>query len=56
MGDRQRWQLDEAFVRWMIDQAYLAVDPKDGKIKHCFSGDGIVLYMHEAWCAARNKR
>jgi hypothetical protein len=46
-----RWQDDSDFVRWMYSRNYLLVDPSDGKIKHHFTGDGIILYMYEAWCA-----
>ena len=46
----RRWQDDKAFVDWLVSQeyAYLEAD----KVKHHFTGAGVVLYMHEAWTAA----
>jgi len=47
-----KWQDDSAFIGWMYEHKYIEVDPGDGKVKHYFSGDGIILYMHEAWRGA----
>lgn len=46
-----RWQDDAPFLKWMIEMRYVLIE-KD-ELRHPFSGDGIVLYMHEAWCAGR---
>lgn len=51
----KRWQDDVAFVAWMCSKNYIVTDAKGGtRLKHFFSGDGIILYMHEAWCAGRD--
>jgi hypothetical protein len=48
-----RWQHDSAFVDWMRSMGYIITTTESGAVlKHYFTGDGIVLYMYEAWCAA----
>jgi hypothetical protein len=46
----KKWQDDKAFVAWLVSQQYAY--PEGDKLKHHFGGDGIILYMFEAWCAA----
>jgi hypothetical protein len=51
---RKRWQDDKPFVAWLVRQEY-AYWFKD-VLKHHFTGDGVLLYMHEAWQAALSTR
>lgn len=51
---KKRWQDDTRFVAWLIKKQY-AYKLSDRIVTH-FSGDGIVLYMYEAWCAAKEKK
>ena len=53
MTIRKRWQDDAAFVAWIVGEGY-AVRDDAGALTHQFKGDGVVLYMHEAWSAARD--
>lgn len=55
----ERWQDDAEFVQWMIEAGYLRRElpvrrRAKPKITHSFSGDGIILYMHEAWVGGRD--
>jgi hypothetical protein len=49
-----RWYDDKRFVAWLVEMEY--VYREGTKLKHHFSGDGIVLYMYEAWTAGRAAR
>lgn len=50
----KKWQDDKRFVAWLVSQEYAYWFEK--VLKHHFTGDGIILYMYEAWCAALEKR
>lgn len=50
-GTVKRWQADPDFVDWLVSMQY-AKRMDSGKITHHFNGDGIVIYMWEAWRAA----
>lgn len=50
----KKWQTDKRFVAWLIKKQYARLE--GGKIFHYFTGDGIILYMYEAWCAGKEAK
>lgn len=50
--NKNRWQDNESFVQWLLEQRYAEL--REDKVYPFLTG-GAVLYMYEAWCAGHQE-